>query len=106
MSKEKITFNPDKLVLTKDDIITLMNAISKRWSKNRTQNYKYIIGIQAMKAGIMITGEDTIQKIWSEILDGFQELLYQNALAVGKGEKEHWAFALEKVKTKFLEDAE
>ena len=104
--KKKEIFNPDKLVLTKQDIIDMMNSISKRWSKNRTENFQYIIGIQAMKAGIMITREDTIQKIWGEILNGFSELLYQNAIAVGKSEKERWAFALDKVKKKLEAEAQ
>ena len=58
-----------------------------------------------MKIGIRLTNENTITEIWSEIVNGFNALLYENAIAKAKGENESWATTLERVKTKIKEDA-
>lgn len=94
-------FNPDELKLSKKDIMELMDGITRRWKKNKQANSKFIISMEAMKIGIRIMNEETISLIWGEIINGFNELLYENALAKAKGENLTWSQTLEKVKTKF-----
>jgi len=98
-------FNPDELKLSKKDILDLMNSIEKRWQKNNKSNYQFIISMEAMKVGIRLTSEKTISQIWFEIVNGFNELLYENGMAHARGENESWAETLEKVKTKLKDDA-
>jgi len=98
-------FNPDELKLTKQDIIDLMDSIEKRWKKNNKSNYQFIVSMEAMKIGIRLTSEKTISQIWFEIVNGFNELLYENGMAHARGENETWAETLEKVKTKLKDDA-
>jgi len=98
-------FNPDELKLTKKDIIELMDGIEKRWKKNNKANYQFIISMEAMKIGIRLTSEQTVSDIWLEIVNGFNELLYENGMAHARGENETWAETLEKVKTKLKNNA-
>ena len=98
-----LKFDPDQLALSKKDIMEMMDAISNRWSKNKSSNYKFIISIEAMKIGIKLMDEKTVNLIWSEIVNGFNELLYENAMAKAKGENQTWSQTLEKVKQKLKE---
>jgi len=93
-------FNPDELKLTKKDILELMNGIENRWKKNKKSNSQFIISMEAMKIGIRLTSEQTVSQIWYEIVNGFNELLYENAIAKANGENETWSQTLEKVKRK------
>jgi len=100
-----VKFDPDELVLSKKDIIEMMDSIEDRWRQDKRSNYKFIISIEAMKLGIRMMNEDTVTKIWSEIVNGFNELLYENAIAKARGENESWSTTLDKVKTKLKENA-
>ncbi len=100
-----LKFDPDQLVLSKRDITEMMDSISKRWSKNKSSNYKFIISIEAMKIGIRLMDENTVGLIWKEIINGFNELMYENAMAKARGENESWSKTLERVKTKLKDQA-
>ncbi len=77
----KVTkFNPDELQLSKSDIFEMLDSISARFKKNKKGNYKFIISVESMKIGIRMMDEQTLSQIWTEIINGFNELLYQNAL--------------------------
>lgn len=102
--KNVIKFDPDELKLTKDDILELMDGIERRWKRNNKNNTHFVIGMEAMKIGIRFTSEQTVKDIWGEIVNGFDELLYENAQAKAKGENESWAFTLEKIKQKLKDE--
>ena len=93
-----LRFNPDDLALSKKDVLELIDGIAERWKQNKKDNWKYIASLEMMKAGIHMTGEETIKMIWSEILKGFNELLMENSLAIAKGNNESWAETFEKIK--------
>ena len=105
MTLDPMKFNSDELRLSKKDILELMNAIENRWKKNKKANAQFVISMEAMKIGIRLTKEETISLIWAEIINGFNELLYQNALAKAKGENQTWAKTLEIVKTKLKDES-
>lgn len=105
MKNKIIKFDPDELKLSKDDILEMMDNIEDRWKKEKKSNFHFIISMEAMKIGIHLMKEEVITKIWSEIVNGFNELLYENALAKAKGENLSWAETLEIVKTKLKKDA-
>lgn len=92
--------DPDRLTLSKKDILEFVDAILYRWRKNAFANTKYITGLELMKFGLIMTGEDTLSKIWSEILNGFNELLYENAMARAKNENPNWDIIREKIRKK------
>jgi len=91
-----IKFNPDELQLTKSDIIEMLDSISERFKKNKKGNFKFIISVEAMKMGIRMMDDQTLTQIWTEIINGFNELLYQNAL----NSKLSWSENLKIVKDK------
>jgi hypothetical protein len=76
-------FNPDELKLSKQDIFEMLDSISARFKKNKKGNMKFIISVEAMKIGIRMMDDQTLTQIWTEIINGFNELLYQNALNGG-----------------------
>lgn len=98
ITKPKLGFNPDELVLTKKDVLQMLNSIEQRWQKNKKNNWKLILSITGMKAYISFSSEETIKAIWSEIVKGFNELLIENSLAIAKGDDESWAKTFEKIK--------
>jgi len=93
-----LAFNPDELVLSKKDVLELLDGIGNRWKQNKKDNWKFLTSLEMMKAGIHMTGEETIKMIWSEILNGLNELLIENSLAIAKGNKESWAETFNKIK--------
>jgi len=100
-----LIFDPDQLMLSKNDIIEMMDGIESRWKKDKKSNIQFIISMEDMKVGIRLMSETSITKIWTEIVNGFNELLYENAMSKARGENETWAETLEKVKLKLKEDA-
>lgn len=91
-----VRFNPDELQLTKKDIIEMLDSISDRFKRNSKGNYKFIISVEAMKLGIRMMDSETLTQIWTEIINGFNELLYQNAL----NSNQTWSQNLKIVKDK------
>jgi len=103
----KLGFNPDELVLTKDDVLELLDGIESRWKKNKKDNWKLLLSLEGMKVYIRMSSDHTIKAIWSEIVKGFNELLMENSIAVAKGNNESWTETFEKIKNskKRFEDA-
>ena len=99
MRKPKLGFNPDDLVLTKQDVLQMLDSIEDRWKKNKKNNWKLILSINGMKAYISFSSDETIKAIWSEIVKGFNDMLIENSIAVAKGNDESWAKTFEKIKT-------
>ena len=95
---KKPMFDPDQLVLSKEDVLQMLDAIKSRWSKNKKDNFKLLLSIEGMKVYIRMSSDETIKAIWTEILNGFNELLIENSIAVAKGNNENWATTFEKIK--------
>lgn len=93
-----VKFNPDELQLTKQDIIEMLDSISERFKRNKKGNYKFIISVEAMKLGIKMMDNETLTQIWTEIINGFNELLYQNALNGNQTWSENLKIVKEKLK--------
>ncbi len=98
LTEKKLGFNPDDLVLTKQDVLEMLENIQKRWEQNKKNNWKLILSITGMKAYISFSSDETIKAIWSEIVKGFNEMLIENSLAIAKGDGESWAETFEKIK--------
>lgn len=81
--EKNTTFDPDEFLLSKKQILTIMDAIGSRWNKStiaKLKNAKFTIGLEAMKIGINLTSEDVIKQIWRDIIIGFNELVRLNQL--------------------------
>ncbi len=96
MTKKK-SFDPDKLVLTKPEILEFCDKVIKRWSKNPSKNANNILAMNAVKTSILWTDDDSLKAIWAEILRWSFELLYANALSQ---EDTDWSSTMKKLKNK------
>lgn len=88
-SSGNLAFDPDEFVISKKMILRFMDAIQKRWERdltNKIKNAKYVMGMEAMKVGVKLTDEDTISKVWHDIINGFNELITLNQMCRLKGE--------------------
>ena len=83
ISKEEFwdAMDPDKLNLTKKDLLEFCNKVLDEWSENKVANIKYIIAIKIMIAQIRLTPEPILKAIWKKITLWFYDLTYANALA-------------------------
>lgn len=97
---KKTTFEPDKLALTKKDILEFCDRVLEKWSKNPSKNTSKILAMNAVKTSIVWTDEESLKAIWDEIISWTFELLYENALAQGKDNEVNWSSVMKKIKNK------
>ena len=96
MPKKK-TFDPDKLELSKTEILEFCDRVIKKWNKNPTKNANNLLAINAVKTSVLWTDDESLKAIWSEIIAWTFDLLYENAMAQ---EDQEWANVMKKLKNK------
>ena len=97
---KKTKFEPDKLALTKKDILEFCDRVLEKWNKNPSKNSNNILAMNAVKTSVIWTDDDSLKAIWNEIIAWTFELLYENALAQGKEKDENWSNVMKKIKNK------
>ena len=90
-------FDPDKLVLSKPEILEFCDKVLKKWNKNPTKNANNILAMNAVKTSIVWTNDESLKAIWNEILAWIFELVYENAISQDNVE---WANVMKKLKSK------
>ena len=92
MDKTKLTkdeylesLDPDNLNLEKKDLINFCHKCVDEWKKNKVGNFKFIVAMELIIAGVKITPEDVLKTVWKKILVWFWDLQYKNALAENEG---------------------
>ncbi|MDH3825273.1 MAG: hypothetical protein OES14_05720, partial [Nitrosopumilus sp.] len=65
---KKTTFEPDKLALTKKDILDFCDKVLEKWGKNPSENGKNILAMNAVKASVVWTDDESLKAIWKEII--------------------------------------
>jgi len=73
--------DPDKLNLEKQDLLDFCHKCTQEWKKSKLSNFKYIVAIELIAAGVKCTPEDVLKAVWKKILVWFWDLQYKNALA-------------------------
>jgi len=96
--KRKKQFDPDKLVLTKNEILEFCDKVLAKWNKNPTKNAQNIVAMNAVRMSVLWTEDDQLKAIWAEILKWAFELLYKNAIAQGIEENVNWSEIMSKIK--------
>ena len=97
---KKTNFEPDKLALTKKDILDFCDRVLEKWSKDPTNNANNILAMNAVKTSVIWTDDESLKAIWNEIISWTFELLYENALAQGKDDDANWSNVMKKIKNK------
>ena len=95
---KKNAFDPDRLVLTKPEILEFCDRVLKKWNKESAKNANSILAMTAVKTSVMWTDDDSLKAIWSEIMSWMFDLLYENAMA--QGVDEEWSNVMKKLKNK------
>ena len=92
MVKQRLTkdeyldqLDPDKLNLEKKDLLNFCHKCTEEWKKSKLQNFKYIVAIELIAAGVKCTPEDVLKAVWKKILVWFYDLQFKNALAEKEG---------------------
>lgn len=97
---KKTGFEPDKLALTKQDILDFCDRVLEKWNKTPQKNATNILAMNAVKTSVMWTDDESLKAIWREIISWTMELLYENAIAQGKESGENWSDVMKKIKNK------
>jgi len=97
---KKTTFEPDKLALTKKDILDFCDRVLEKWGKDPSNNANNILAMNAVKTSVVWTDDESLKAIWNEIISWTFELLYENALAQGKDDNADWSKVMKKIKNK------
>jgi len=77
--------DPDKLNLEKKDLLNFCHKCVEEWKSNKIANFKYIVAIELISAGVKCTPENVLKAVWKKILVWFWDLQYQNALQEKNG---------------------
>ena len=92
MEKQRLTkdeyldqLDPDKLNLEKQDLLDFCHKCTQEWKKSKLSNFKYIVAIELIAAGVKCTPEDVLKAVWKKILVWFWDLQFKNALAENEG---------------------
>ncbi len=100
MKKKSKEFDPDRLVLSKDQILEFCDKVLAEWKEDPNQNRSNIVAMTAVRTSVYWTDEESLKAIWSEILKWTFELMYKNAIAQAKEENIEWSPILEKLEKK------
>jgi hypothetical protein len=77
-SDEHLRFDPDIFVLTKNDVLKILDRIEARWKKNQTANLPLLMELKGAKFYFRIKSDEAIQRLWGEILNEFNEIIIEN----------------------------
>jgi len=97
---KKPSFDPDKLNLTKSQILDFCDKVIEKWNKKPSKNAKNILAMNAVKTSVIWTDDESLKAIWGEILNWTFDLLYENALAQGETTNDDWTSTMKKLKSK------
>ena len=90
-------FDPDRLVLSKEQILEFCDNVLRKWKDDPNQLRSNIVAMTAVRTSVQWTDEESLKAIWGEILKWTFELMYKNAIAQAKEENTEWSPILEKV---------
>ncbi len=100
MKKSRKEFDPDELVLSKNQILEFCDKVITKWKGDPNQKRSNIVAMTAVRTSVYWTDEESLKAIWSEILKWTFELMYKNAIAQAKEENLRWSPILEKLEKK------
>jgi len=93
-------FDPDRLELSKKEILEFCDNVLDKWKKESKVNSRNILAMTAVRTSVFWTDDESLKAIWSEILKWTFELMYKNAMAQAKKENLEWSPVFEKLENK------
>jgi hypothetical protein len=93
-------FDPDRLVLSKKEILEFCDNVLEKWKKDSKVNSRNIVAMTAVRTSVFWTDDKSLKAIWGEIINWTFELMYKNAIAQAKEENSEWSPIFEKLEKK------
>ena len=100
MKKTGKEFDPDRLVLSKKEILEFCDNVLDKWKKDPKVNSRNIVAMTAVRTSVFWTDDISLKAIWGEILKWTFELMYKNAIAQAKEDNSEWSPVFEKLENK------
>ena len=97
MAKSSKDFNPDRLSLSKKEILEFCDKVLEKWKKDPKNNARNIVAMTAVRTSVFWTDDESLKAIWGEIMNWTFELMYKNAIAQAKEENAEWSPVLDKI---------
>ena len=82
--------DPDGLALSKAEILAFCDRVLKKWTEDPSKNAQNILAMNAVRASVAWTDEETLKAVWGEITRWMYELMYENAMARAAKEGAKW----------------
>ncbi len=98
--KPQKEFDPDRLVLTKQEILEFCDGVLEKWKKKPKENAQNIFAMNTVRMSVLWTDEDALKAIWGEILKWAFVLMYKNAIAQARKENVDWPHVMGKIRPK------
>lgn len=86
--KREITFDPDMLHLTKDQIIEVIDAIIEAWERNPRANWLHIQAAKAFKVALRFVDDEALMEFWPRVVRAFDEINTASQMKRLAGEQE------------------
>ena len=100
MKKSRKEFDPDELVLSKNQILEFCDKVLTKWKEDPNQSRSNIVAMTAVRTSVYWSDEESLKAIWNEILKWAFELVYKNTISQAKEENLGWSPILEKLEKK------
>jgi hypothetical protein len=100
MKKTDKQYDPDRLVLSKKEILEFCDNVLDKWNKEPKVNSRNIVAMNAVRTSVFWTDDESLKAIWGEILKWTFDLMYKNAIAQAKEENSEWSPIFEKLENK------
>ena len=100
MRQNSMTADPDRLALSKEEILAFCDRVLNKWTEDPTNHGKNILAMNAVRASVVWTDEETLKAVWGEITKWMYELLYENAMAQASKDGAKWSGTLKKARPK------
>ena len=86
MAKEKAvnTLDPDRYVITKEEIVEFCDSVLEKWNKKKDENTDIIFAMKAVRTSVLWTDENSLKAIWEEILKWAFAKQYKNTIVQTK----------------------
>ena len=85
-SSDKAALDVESLQISKDDLNKVVDALIRRWSKNKRANMSIIAGAHAFKLGVRAVSDDKFAELWGEMVRFSNEMITFNEMKRLKGE--------------------
>jgi len=72
--KKMITFDPDMLHLSKNQILEVLDAIREAWEKNTKANWFHVLAAKSFRTAIRFMDESALTAVWPRIVRAFDEI--------------------------------